>query len=332
MTINLENTLEILCPTYNRAPFLKNTLEQLFAPNSPVKNCHMTFLDNASTDDTPRLLAQYAAQHPNIRIIRHNRNIGGDTNIARAFEEVTYPRYWIVCDDDDFHWEHWPEVQKALEEDIDLIIITKLWLTTSQLPQERWPLLLTFVPAAIHKSKYLTECTLMSAYFNIANHFTQLAPAAAVFNNKGSVYLCKNDILSFGKHNNNPEIWWQETQPLPPTYKYRKWDESYLNSLELFSDTKFRARAVEKFALEKNFFKSIQKMLQKNFIYSENFFRNIADPWNVMSPWQKVRYAAGILFFFTVKMPFKYWRYNKRRNKYRQKVQAAIVERKKHNR
>ena len=76
MTINLENTLEILCPTYNRAPFLKNTLEQLFAPNSPVKNCHMTFLDNASTDDTPRLLAQYAAQHPNIRIIRHNRNIG----------------------------------------------------------------------------------------------------------------------------------------------------------------------------------------------------------------------------------------------------------------
>ena len=64
MTINLENTLEILCPTYNRAPFLKNTLEQLFAPNSPVKNCHMTFLDNASTDDTPRLLAQYAAQHP----------------------------------------------------------------------------------------------------------------------------------------------------------------------------------------------------------------------------------------------------------------------------
>lgn len=323
MTINLENTLEILCPTYNRAPFLKNTLEQLFAPNSPVKNCHMTFLDNASTDDTPRLLAQYAAQHPNIRIIRHNRNIGGDANIARAFEEVTYPRYWIVCDDDDFHWEHWPEVQKALEKDIDLIITTTQ-IFSPQVKKAHLPLILTFVPAGIHKSKYLDSLTLMRMHFNVQNHFPQLAPAAQVFNNNGSIYISQHNLVTFGKNDNNPAIWWQETQPLPPTYKYRKWDPSYLNSLELFTDKPFRTQAVEAFAMEKGFSYGVQKMLKKNFIFSENFFRNIADPWNVMSSWQRVRYAINVLFFFLIKLPFKYLRYNKMRKEYRKKVMAAI--------
>lgn len=323
MTIKLEDTLEILCPTYNRAPFLKKTLEQLFAPNSPVKNCHMTFLDNASTDDTPQLLAQYAAKHPNIRIIRHNRNVGGDANITRAFEEVTYPRYWVICDDDDFHWEHWPEVQKALEEDIDLIITTTQ-IFSSQVKRALLPYILTFVPSAIHKSKYLDSLTLMTMYFNIPNHFAQLAPAAQVFNQGGSIYVCRNNLVTFGKNDNNTAIWWQETQSLFPAYKYRKWDPSYLNSLELFMDKEFRTSAVESFSREGKFFHSIQKMLKNNFIFSENYFRNIADPWNVMSPWQRIRYILGLLLFFVIKMPFKYLRYKKMRAKYRKKVQAAI--------
>ena len=49
-----EQLLEIVLITFNRAPQFEKTLEMLFAPDSPVRNCDATILDNKSTDETPQ--------------------------------------------------------------------------------------------------------------------------------------------------------------------------------------------------------------------------------------------------------------------------------------
>ena len=84
----LKDTLEIILITYNRKPFLQNTFKQLLAETSPVKDLDITVLDNCSTDGTSDYLKELCSKHPNIKHVRHNRNIGGNANIARAIETV----------------------------------------------------------------------------------------------------------------------------------------------------------------------------------------------------------------------------------------------------
>ena len=45
--ITLQEQLEIILPTYNRREHLQRTLTQLTAPESPVRHCSLTVLDNA---------------------------------------------------------------------------------------------------------------------------------------------------------------------------------------------------------------------------------------------------------------------------------------------
>ena len=111
---HLEDQLEILIPTYNRKPHITRTLTQLTAPESPVRACSITVLDNASEDGSSEVIADFANKFPNIKHIRHTKNIGGNANITRAYELARAPYVWVVCDDDSFRWEAWPEIENAL--------------------------------------------------------------------------------------------------------------------------------------------------------------------------------------------------------------------------
>lgn len=109
----LENSLEIFLITYNRNEFLENTLVQL--RESPFARCRITILDNCSTDLTQQVTAQFSDRFPNFRVIRHNRNIGGDYNFLRAVELSTSVYTWILCDDDSYDFTHADEVVAAVE-------------------------------------------------------------------------------------------------------------------------------------------------------------------------------------------------------------------------
>ena len=74
----------------------------------------ITILDNASTDGTSDLIKEYFKKFPNIVHIRHNRNIGGNANIVRAFESATKEYLWILCDDDFYCWDYWNELEQAI--------------------------------------------------------------------------------------------------------------------------------------------------------------------------------------------------------------------------
>ena len=48
--MGIAEKLDIFLITYNRAPYLKKTLEQLFSAESPIKNFPITIIDNNSTE------------------------------------------------------------------------------------------------------------------------------------------------------------------------------------------------------------------------------------------------------------------------------------------
>lgn len=122
----LKNTLEIILITYNRKPYLEKTFKRLLAEDSPVKDLQITVLDNCSSDGTSEYLSDLSKKYKNIKHIRHNRNIGANANIARAFEIATKPYLWILADDDDFDFTDFNQVQEALLNENPALLIVAL--------------------------------------------------------------------------------------------------------------------------------------------------------------------------------------------------------------
>lgn len=121
----MNNNLEIIIPTWNRAKYLDNTLSQ-FA-NSPFANYKITILDNASSDETSNVCKQYSEVFPNLKIIRNNKNIGGLANIFRCYEIAEAKYLWLVGDNDNYDFSDCSEVINIIEhEDYDLIFIEQI--------------------------------------------------------------------------------------------------------------------------------------------------------------------------------------------------------------
>lgn len=85
-----ENKRSGICPkvsiiilTYNNLPFNQLCLESIYA-NTDYPDFEVVVVDNASTDETPQWLMQYAQLHPNLHLILNseNRGFAGGNNQA----------------------------------------------------------------------------------------------------------------------------------------------------------------------------------------------------------------------------------------------------------
>lgn len=109
----IDDALEILIITYNRAKYLDRTLAQLLG--SPFSRCKITVLDNRSSDETPLICAKYQSLFPDFGILRHWKNIGACANYLRAVELSESLYTWILCDDDTFDFTDCLDVVDAIE-------------------------------------------------------------------------------------------------------------------------------------------------------------------------------------------------------------------------
>ncbi len=245
-TFQIERLLEILIPTYNRKPHITRTLTQLTAPDSPVRACSITVLDNASTDGSSEVIADFAAKYPNIKHIRHEKNIGGNANITRAYELAKAPYVWVVCDDDSFRWEAWGEIQTALEtNEYDLLLTRKDDLKgTSDIA--RIFRQCTFVPAGIYRTSIITGGVLINMYNNIPNMFPHLALISEILNRKGLIFLPQGEIMAqctFDAATSGDEHTARGSEETyrPDVSKNMFWTVGFLNSTQLVQDKNLRA-------------------------------------------------------------------------------------------
>jgi glycosyltransferase involved in cell wall biosynthesis len=65
--------VSIIIPTHNRAAYLEATVDSLLAQDYPTDRFEIVLVDNASTDDTPKLIARLVALNPRVRRMKEPR-------------------------------------------------------------------------------------------------------------------------------------------------------------------------------------------------------------------------------------------------------------------
>lgn len=90
--------LSLVVPVYNVAPFLERCLASLAAQN--LDGTEIVFVDDGSTDDCPAILARYAAQHPEMRVIRQDN--GGLSAARNTGLDHISGEYMAFVDSDDW--------------------------------------------------------------------------------------------------------------------------------------------------------------------------------------------------------------------------------------
>lgn len=93
-----EILLTIAIPTYNRAIYLLESLEHII--HQVQDDIEILICDNASTDNTPELVAGYLSRYPQIRYIRNPSNLGPDANFLICLREGRGDYIHILSDDD----------------------------------------------------------------------------------------------------------------------------------------------------------------------------------------------------------------------------------------
>ena len=94
-------TYVVVSPGRNEAGFMRRTLDSMIAQT--IRPTLWVIVDDGSTDDSPRILAEYAAQHDWIRVLRRedrgHRAVG--PGVVGAFyaglDTVEMPQFTYVC-------------------------------------------------------------------------------------------------------------------------------------------------------------------------------------------------------------------------------------------
>jgi len=90
--------VSICIPTYNAATTIRETLSSIV--NQTYKNLDIQIVDNASTDDTLRVVSEFYDHR--ITIHRHATNVGGEGNFNRCIQLAT-GKYTAIYHADDLY-------------------------------------------------------------------------------------------------------------------------------------------------------------------------------------------------------------------------------------
>ncbi|WP_097460149.1 glycosyltransferase family 2 protein [Mangrovitalea sediminis] len=83
----MDNLVSILVPVYNREHFIAETLHS--ALSQTYKNIELIVVDNASQDDTWRVILDFAAKDSRVKAFRNETNIGPVKNWKRCIEKAS---------------------------------------------------------------------------------------------------------------------------------------------------------------------------------------------------------------------------------------------------
>ena len=90
--------ITIIIPTYRRPNLLKRAIYSVLKQTYP--HLQVCIYDNASGDETARIVADIAKTDPRVRYHCHSDNIGGINNFAFGIKQVNTPFFSFLSDDD----------------------------------------------------------------------------------------------------------------------------------------------------------------------------------------------------------------------------------------
>lgn len=93
--------LTIAIPTYNRAPFLEESLERITKQIKGFENeVELLISDNCSSDNTSDIVKKFMCDGVSLKYNRNFTNLGMDGNFVYCFKNATAKYVWILGDDD----------------------------------------------------------------------------------------------------------------------------------------------------------------------------------------------------------------------------------------
>ena len=300
--MGIAEKLDIFLITYNRAPYLKRTLEQLFSAESPIKNFPITIIDNNSTDSTADVIKSFQAKFPNIIYKKNKINIGGNGNIARTFELAQKEYIWILCDDDNYCWDSWSDVEKYVEAGAEAIVvggvdypkvgIANLFAQT------------TFLPGVIYKTSNIDETVIVNMQYNISNMFPHLALSSKLINENKEFKITTSEIVTYYGQNEMPiektYVRGYNPEELHPLMRNLNYLSAYANSLHMIKDKKLR----NILATKRRFFYMSNLNSAKIFFFNaaiyKNSLYNLVCIFCALSTFEKFRFLINWILFYTL--------------------------------
>ena len=243
--MTIKNKLDIFLITYNRKEYLESTFTQLLHENSPIKDFSITVLDNNSTDGTFEYLQELQKIFPNIRHIKNSYNMGWAT-ISKAFSLATKEYLWVLCDDDNYNFDYWNEVEEAINNEIDIICCSKFILNRETMIVDEWKLLqLTLLPAGVYRTKHMNDNIMRNMYDNNFTMFPHLVLVIDAFNNNRKIKVLNNEILLMGENSENTDYsYTRGFNKLWPRNSTINWLVGFANICSGLNDTTLKHNAI----------------------------------------------------------------------------------------
>lgn len=106
--------VSILTITYNQEKYIKKTLDSILSQKVDF-SLEVIVADDASTDDTPQIIADYAKKYPFIVPVLRKKNIGAVKNSIDTLK-IAKGKYIALCEGDDY----WTDDSK-LQQQVDFL-------------------------------------------------------------------------------------------------------------------------------------------------------------------------------------------------------------------
>lgn len=302
MNKSISELLDIFLITFNRAKALDKTLAQILDEKSPIKNFDIQIIDNNSSDNTALIVQKWQKNHPNIKYIKNKYNIGGNANIMKAFYEAKKKYVWVLADNDMYSWESWSEVENAILEQKDAIMVATYEIPKLDVAQ--FFIQTTFLPGVIYKTDLIDNEVMGNMAYNISNMFPHLALSSKLINEKKDTYIVNNTIVDVGENTD------EETGEYIYTRGYNQsnvhqlmkdlnWMAGYANSLYMISDKKTR-----NYIATHNLF-YMSKLNSANVFFlnaklSNGSLYNLLSIFGVLDFKAKIQFLFNWLFYYTL--------------------------------
>ena len=119
--------LSICLITYNRARYLNLALADMFRSQPFDFAFEVVICDNHSTDDTPKIVADWQSRHPEIRSVRQKSNVGPAGNMATAYRLSKGEFCVYLADDDRLVPEQVAAVIRYMETNSNIVVCHAPW-------------------------------------------------------------------------------------------------------------------------------------------------------------------------------------------------------------
>ncbi len=109
----MDKKVSVICVTYNQAKYIGQALESIVKQKTDFS--FQVFVgDDASTDGTDKIVAEYAKKYPELIIpVLRKKNVGPGNNSIDLYKRVNTP-YVAVCDGDDYWCDEY-KLQKQVD-------------------------------------------------------------------------------------------------------------------------------------------------------------------------------------------------------------------------